>query len=173
MRKELIGFLTLVGGVHLVLVFIPDTNTLRSPSRLNKLFWCAFLVLLPFVGAYVFHRRFRSSLFHGKPYQISAAEIGAAIFLDPDPRQAAPGVNGGHDLDLVNLSEFLKIEGILEVSIGHSLTVECIEQGMQRVVQTYLDICSNAGSSHICDTRKKGSAILERHCELAARTVCA
>jgi len=36
------------------------------------------------------------------------------------------GVNAGHDLDLVNLSKFLSIDGILEVSIGHALTVESI-----------------------------------------------
>ena len=52
------------------------------------------------------------------------------------------GVNAGHDLDSHNLSTFLQIENILEVSIGHVLTVECIEQGMPRVVKKYLDICN-------------------------------
>jgi len=51
-------------------------------------------------------------------------------------------VNAGHDLDLNNLPSFLKIEGILEVSIGHVLTVECIEQGMKSVIEQYLEICS-------------------------------
>ncbi len=50
-------------------------------------------------------------------------------------------VNAGHDLDLYNLPSFLKIEGILEVSIGHVLTVECIEQGMKSVIEQYLKIC--------------------------------
>lgn len=50
-------------------------------------------------------------------------------------------VNAGHDLDLLNLPKFLEIEGILEVSIGHVLTVECIEQGMKSVIGQYLDIC--------------------------------
>lgn len=52
------------------------------------------------------------------------------------------GVNAGHDLDSNNLAEFLKIQGILEVSIGHVLTIECIEQGMPIVVKRYLDICN-------------------------------
>jgi pyridoxine 5-phosphate synthase len=52
------------------------------------------------------------------------------------------GMNAGHDLDLSNLSKFLEIEGILEVSIGHALTVECIEKGMEEVIKTYLKICS-------------------------------
>jgi len=29
----------------------------------------------------------------------------------------------------------------LEVSIGHVLTIECIEQGMPSVIGQYLDIC--------------------------------
>jgi len=52
------------------------------------------------------------------------------------------GVNAGHDLDLKNLSKFLTIGGILEVSIGHVLTIECIEHGMKDVIGKYLDICS-------------------------------
>lgn len=51
------------------------------------------------------------------------------------------GVNAGHDLDLQNLPKFLEIEDILEVSIGHVLTIECIELGMEKVLQAYLDIC--------------------------------
>jgi len=54
------------------------------------------------------------------------------------------GVNAGHDLDLVNLSKFLGIDGILEVSIGHALTVESIEYGMDEVIWKYLDICDQA-----------------------------
>lgn len=54
------------------------------------------------------------------------------------------GVNAGHDLDLVNLSRFLGIDGILEVSIGHALTVESIEKGMGEVIGKYLEICNQA-----------------------------
>ncbi len=52
------------------------------------------------------------------------------------------GVNAGHDLDLANLSKFLTINEILEVSIGHVLTVECIEYGMHSIISKYLKICS-------------------------------
>lgn len=51
------------------------------------------------------------------------------------------GVNAGHDLDLINLPKFLGIDGILEVSIGHALTVESIEKGMDEVIGKYLNIC--------------------------------
>ena len=61
-------------------------------------------------------------------------------------QQVGLEVNAGHDLDLSNLARFLEIDGILEVSIGHALTVECIEQGMDSVIKQYLDICAaNAG----------------------------
>jgi len=52
------------------------------------------------------------------------------------------GVNAGHDLDLQNLSSFLTIEGILEVSIGHALTVESLEFGVADVINKYLSICN-------------------------------
>ncbi len=51
------------------------------------------------------------------------------------------GVNAGHDLNLKNLPEFLSIPDILEVSIGHALIVECINQGMEKVISGYLEIC--------------------------------
>jgi len=53
-------------------------------------------------------------------------------------------VNAGHDLDLNNLSHFLKIKGIEEVSIGHVLMVECIELGMNTVIDKYLTICNES-----------------------------
>ncbi|MCP4791021.1 MAG: pyridoxine 5'-phosphate synthase [Gammaproteobacteria bacterium] len=55
------------------------------------------------------------------------------------------GVNAGHDLDSQNLADFLCIPNVLEVSIGHVLTVECIERGMVSVISDYLAICA-AGS---------------------------
>lgn len=51
------------------------------------------------------------------------------------------GVNAGHDLDLDNLADFLTIPHILEVSIGHALTVESLYQGVDHVIKQYLKIC--------------------------------
>jgi pyridoxine 5-phosphate synthase len=56
-------------------------------------------------------------------------------------RELGLGINAGHDLDLANLSRFLEIDGILEVSIGHALTIESIDQGLDCVVEKYLEIC--------------------------------
>lgn len=61
-----------------------------------------------------------------------------------EAKKLGVGVNAGHDLDLANLPKFLTIGGILEVSIGHVLTVECIEYGMKSVVGKYLKICGSS-----------------------------
>ncbi len=47
------------------------------------------------------------------------------------------GVNAGHDLDLNNLPRFATIPGILEVSIGHALTVDAIRMGFANAVAAY------------------------------------
>lgn len=59
---------------------------------------------------------------------------------------AGLGVNAGHDLDLDNLPLFLSIGGILEVSIGHALVVECLQMGMEEVVGRYHTICGQQAS---------------------------
>ncbi len=61
-----------------------------------------------------------------------------------EAQQLGIGVNAGHDLDLTNLSKFLTINDILEVSIGHVLTIECIEYGMKNIIGKYIEICSSA-----------------------------
>jgi len=51
------------------------------------------------------------------------------------------GVNAGHDLNQRNLPKFCTIPGLLEVSIGHALTVEALQDGWDNTVKAYLDIC--------------------------------
>jgi pyridoxine 5-phosphate synthase len=53
---------------------------------------------------------------------------------------AGLGVNAGHDLNLDNLALFVGIPGILEVSIGHALIVECLSFGLPHVIESYLRI---------------------------------
>ncbi|MBN1554560.1 MAG: pyridoxine 5'-phosphate synthase [Phycisphaerae bacterium] len=55
-------------------------------------------------------------------------------------REAGLGVNAGHDLNLKNLAKFVTIPGILEVSIGHALTAEALELGLDTTVRAYVDI---------------------------------
>jgi pyridoxine 5-phosphate synthase len=48
------------------------------------------------------------------------------------------GVNAGHDLNLTNLTQFKNaIPQLLEVSIGHAFTVDCIEIGLVNAVKKY------------------------------------
>ena len=88
MSKALIGFLVVFGSFHLFLIVIPLRDTLRaSISTGSKLAWCLFLALLPFIGAFVFHRWFRSGIYRGEKYEISAAEERARSgTLSPDDR---------------------------------------------------------------------------------------
>lgn len=50
------------------------------------------------------------------------------------------GVNGGHDLNLDNLSKFLTIPNMLEVSIGHAVVIESFDYGYENTLNRYLDI---------------------------------
>lgn len=59
---------------------------------------------------------------------VAAAETAAAEGL---------GLNAGHDLDLHNLPRFAQITGLLEVSIGHALTVDAIRLGLANAVAAY------------------------------------
>ena len=47
------------------------------------------------------------------------------------------GLNAGHDLDLLNLPRFATVPGLLEVSIGHALTVDAIRMGLANAVAAY------------------------------------
>ena len=58
---------------------------------------------------------------------------------------AGLGVNAGHDLNLENLGEFCRIEGILEVSIGHALVSDALEIGMSNAVRAYLRVLESQG----------------------------
>lgn len=59
---------------------------------------------------------------------ITAAEVAADEGL---------GLNAGHDLDLNNLPRFCAVPGLLEVSIGHALTVDAIRLGLADTVAAY------------------------------------
>jgi pyridoxine 5-phosphate synthase len=53
--------------------------------------------------------------------------------------QAGLGVNAGHDLNQQNLPVFLAtVPRVLEVSIGHALTAEALEEGFAQTVRNYL-----------------------------------
>jgi pyridoxine 5-phosphate synthase len=49
------------------------------------------------------------------------------------------GVNAGHDLNLHNLRDFVQtVPSVQEVSIGHALIADALEQGYAHTVAAYL-----------------------------------
>ncbi len=53
-------------------------------------------------------------------------------------KEVGLGVNAGHDLNLSNLPQFTAaIPHLLEVSIGHAFTVDCIAMGLPAAVTAY------------------------------------
>ena len=49
------------------------------------------------------------------------------------------GINAGHDLNLGNLPTFKNLSGLQEVSIGHALTIDSLEVGLQSALGAYLE----------------------------------
>ncbi len=61
---------------------------------------------------------------------------------------AGLGVNAGHDLNQANLPDFLRaVPGVQEVSIGHALIADALEQGYERTVQAYLRAIASAAAA--------------------------
>lgn len=60
-------------------------------------------------------------------------------------KDAGLGVNAGHDLNLDNLSNFLRAAPMTaEVSIGHALTADALWMGFAEAVRTYLRLMGEA-----------------------------
>lgn len=58
---------------------------------------------------------------------------------------AGLGVNAGHDLNRRNLSAFLEaVPGVLEVSIGHALIADALDDGLAQTVRYYLAALARA-----------------------------
>lgn len=75
MDSALFGFLVIFIPIHVLLIAIPISRTLRVPiSVKSKMIWCGFLLFIPFLGAAVFHYKFKPGLYQGEPYEINAAE---------------------------------------------------------------------------------------------------
>jgi pyridoxine 5-phosphate synthase len=48
------------------------------------------------------------------------------------------GINAGHDLNLNNLELFSQLPGLLEVSIGHAITIDALQYGLEETIARYL-----------------------------------
>lgn len=54
------------------------------------------------------------------------------------------GINAGHDLNLENMRLFKSLPELSEVSIGHALTIESLEQGLATTLQRYRALLADA-----------------------------
>lgn len=109
-----------------------------------------------FVEPAIFNEAQARALVHLKPERIELyTEAYADHFSTPDreqvtenyarvariARSAGVGVNAGHDLNQENLGFLIRtIPWIDEVSIGHALICEALEQGFEHTVRSYLKI---------------------------------
>jgi pyridoxine 5-phosphate synthase len=74
----------------------------------------------------------------------TAAQFSAASSA---AQAAGMGVNAGHDLNLHNLTDFLKAcPQVEEVSIGHALVADALELGYLDTVRRYLACITAAGA---------------------------
>ena len=74
---------------------------------------------------------------HGTPQQAKVL----ALYRDSAQAALAAGleVNAGHDLNRLNLRDFLTtVPGVKEVSIGHALIADALELGYAETVRAYL-----------------------------------
>jgi pyridoxine 5-phosphate synthase len=63
---------------------------------------------------------------------------------------AGLGVNAGHDLSLSNLATFVQqVPGVQEVSIGHALISDALEQGYSATVKAYLNCLQGAAPAPV------------------------
>lgn len=53
------------------------------------------------------------------------------------------GINAGHDLNLDNLPLFSQLPGLKEVSIGHAITIDALQYGLEETIKRYLQALSN------------------------------
>jgi pyridoxine 5-phosphate synthase len=75
---------------------------------------------------------------HGTPMHASVLQMFSAAALAA--QHAGLEVNAGHDLNLLNLREFVQgVPDVKEVSIGHALMGDALEMGYSATVQAYLD----------------------------------
>ncbi len=112
-------------GVRSSVFLDPDVAQVRAAAALGKAQGPDRIELYTEAYASAFGTPDADAVF--ERYRAAAAEA-TALGL---------GLNAGHDLDLQNLGRFLSIPGILEVSIGHALVVECLEQGVETVIRQY------------------------------------
>lgn len=84
---------------------------------------------------------------YAQAYGTSEGDATLQAYIDSAKSAADSGlgVNAGHDLNQENLGEFChRVPGVLEVSIGHALVSESLEQGWEPTIRSYVSILEGA-----------------------------
>ena len=93
-------------------------------------------------------------MFNDKPERAVEPFAQAARYAD----SIGLGVNAGHDLNLQNLGYFLNhTRSVQEVSIGHALTIESLEFGLENVMMMYRRILDQSAKAPGVTTSSKVS----------------
>lgn len=80
---------------------------------------------------------YAAACLHGDAGQIHALLAAHRTALDC-ATDLGLGVNAGHDLNLSNLPAYVSaMPGLLEISIGHALTVDALSMGLERTITAY------------------------------------
>jgi len=92
----------------------------------------------------------RIELYTG-PYAMEGQTLDAYIKTAQLAHDKGLGVNAGHDLNLDNLSQFIRmVPYCIEVSIGHALIADSLKYGWNATIEKYLEQIDNG--------KNKGSA---------------
>lgn len=86
----------------------------------------------PYADAYDSNRTLADNLFQ---QHCEAASFASDIGL---------GVNAGHDLNLRNLQQYRDLPNLAEVSIGHALTIDSLDMGLDSAITAYLALLQRA-----------------------------
>ncbi|RZO23641.1 MAG: pyridoxine 5'-phosphate synthase [SAR86 cluster bacterium] len=67
-------------------------------------------------------------------------ELSKIIYTSEIAKQRNMRVNAGHDLDLINLPYLIETNLIDEVSIGHAIISESLNQGFKKTINQYIEL---------------------------------
>lgn len=115
-------------GIRVSLFMDPDPEQIRLAKAIGA--DRIELYTGPYAEAYKNQSADLESIFQA---HIKAAQTAQEIGL---------GLNAGHDLNLDNLAKYCQLPELLEVSIGHAMTIDSLLMGMPAAVAAYRDICA-------------------------------
>ena len=71
---------------------------------------------------------------------VLSKELSKIIYTSEIAKQRNMRVNAGHDLDLINLPYLIETNLIDEVSIGHAIISESLNQGFKKTINQYIKL---------------------------------